>query len=838
MGILLVLFPIFTIAFAASSLKLKLTPLSSQSNSQSSILSPQFSSAMSHTNLTELASRGDPGAISKLLARSLQIAGADLRVDWHGEQLNVRLFADRLPDQESLLASLHQQIQALDIDAVRSVRVFAYQTNNPAPTWSRSIALTEPPASSPASASPYTLLMPSNSVDRFLVCGLGSLGQYSVLNLKRFAMRTSEIHVTAIEQMPFEEWEVQDLPSLLEAPPIIGDCRNDDVLLSAGIQQCRAVLIVTSNDSVNVETAIAARRLNPTVRIVMRSSRHNLNQLLRQQLGDFIALEPTELPAPAFALAGLQQEILGFFNIGDYRFQVVEQQVQPRDYRFDGFPAVALHKKTYRLLSYIPTSAIGFPSRAFYQWQADTKVQVGDTIAFVEVVGRETQPSGSPTLQEKTMQRFWHGAGETLRRGWRGNWAEVGQWMQAQRTRQVIAIGLTFALLLWLCGAVLLRSTLDVPWKTAFSAAFILLIGGYGDVFEGLEPSDVPGWVKVVCALITLTSLASVLGVLGLIADNLISSRFDFLKKRFPIPRENHVVVVGLGRIGQQIASILREFRQPVVAITDQIESQVEADYPVLQGDIITELPKVNLATAKSVVVVTDDQMLNLEVALMAKNAARQMEREIGVVIRTYDQRFRDNLNDLLPDAKALAAYELSAEAFAGAAFGENILGLFRLNNQTILVTEYQVTQDDTLVGKSLYKIAYGYGVVPIVHHRTNQSIQDNLAEFILPPDERILAVGDRLVVLASINGLRRIEHEELVPPRRWRLEVQKPLNRTFLHDCGSDLARIAGYNLTEARAFMENLPGAIELSLYDYQAYRLEQELCRQLPMTLLPLT
>jgi Trk K+ transport system NAD-binding subunit len=799
---------------------------------------------MPPTNLTELAKRGDPGSIAKLLMRSLQIPGVEIKVDWHGEQLNVRLFAESLPDQEALLTSLHQQIQSLQIEAVHSVRVFAYHPHKPTPTWSQSIALADvaqpdpiPAAPPTVISSPYTLLLPSDSVDRFLVCGLGSLGQYSVLNLKRFAMRASEIHVTAIEQTPVDEWEVHDLLSLLEEPPIIGDCRNDEILLSAGIQHCRAILIVTSNDSVNVETAIAARRLNPRVRIVMRSSRHNLNQLLKQQLGDFIALEPTELPAPAFALAGLQQEILGFFNIGDYRFQVVEQQVQPKDFRFDGCPAIALHKKTYRLLSYAPPGSIA-PSRAFYQWEAKTKIQPGDTIAFVEVVGREAQPMGISTLREKPMQRFWHGIGETLRRGWRGNWAGLGQWMQAQRTRQVIAIGLLFALFLWLFGAVLLRSTLEIPWKTALSAAFILLIGGYGDVFEGLEPSDAPGWLKLICALITLTSIASVLGVFGLIADNLISSRFDFLKKRIPIPKENHVVVVGLGRIGQQIANIVREFKQPVVAITDQTESLIEAAYPVLQGDIITALPKVNVATAKSVVVVTDDQMLNLEVALMAKNAAQQMERNIGIVIRTYDQRFRDNLNNLLPDAKALAAYELSAEAFAGAAFGENILGLFRLNNQTILVTEYQITADDTLVGKSLFMVAYGYGVVPIVHHRAHQPVHDQLAEFILPSDERILTTGDRLVVLASINGLRRIEHEELVPPRRWRLEVQKPLNKTFLYDCGSDLARIAGYNLTEARTFMENLPGAIELSLYDYQAHRLEQDLSRQLPMKLIPLS
>lgn len=134
----------------------------------------------------------------------------------------------------------------------------------------------------------------------------------------------------------------------------------------------------------------------------------------------------------------------------------------------------------------------------------------------------------------------------------------------------------------------------------------------------------------------------------------------------------------------------------------------------MLVGEPVMELAKVNLAAAKSVIVVTEDQMLNLEVALMAREAAQQINRDIGLVVRTYDQRFSDNLRNLLPDAKALSAYGLSAEAFAGAAFGENILGLFRLNNQTILVTEYTIEADDTLVGELLSRVAYGYGVVPI----------------------------------------------------------------------------------------------------------------------------
>jgi len=101
----------------------------------------------------------------------------------------------------------------------------------------------------------------------------------------------------------------------------------------------------------------------------------------------------------------------------------------------------------------------------------------------------------------------------------------------------------------------------------------------------------------------------------------------------------------------------------------------------------------------------------------------------------------------------------------------------------------------------------------------------DGLDSF-MPPDDRMLQPGDRLILLSSIN-----------PPRQWQLIAQTPLNTSFLHDLGSDLARISGCSLDNAHAFMNVLPGTIHLSLYDYQAHRLQQELGKQLRITLQPL-
>ena len=236
---------------------------------------------------------------------------------------------------------------------------------------------------------------------------------------------------------------------------------------------------------------------------------------------------------------------------------------------------------------------------------------------------------------------------------------------------------------------------------------------------------------------------------------------------------------------------------------------------------------------------VTDDQMLNLEVALIARDAALKMNTHIDLVIRAYDQRFSDHLAGLLPDVRSFCAYALSAEAFVGAAFGENILSLFRLQDQTVLVTEYEIEANDTLNGKILAQVAYGYGVVPISYYSQHEGDTK-----LMPSDDTRLHVGDRLVVLATINGLRRIERGVLAPCRRWQLQALKPLNPRAIHYAGNTLTNISGCSLNEARKFMKNLPGVLgvpgvmELLLYDHQAYRLVEELRKLLPVRLVSIS
>ena len=681
--------------------------------------------------------------------------------------------------------------------------------------------------------------------DRFIVCGLGSLGQHSVFNLKKFAYGEYEVKICAIDKVQPDIMEFDDFSELLDQSIILGDCRRSEVLIKAGIANCRAILFVTNNENVNIESAIAARRLNQNVHIVVRSSRQNLNQLLKKQLGNFVALDPVELPAATFAVAGLGEGTLGLFQIGDRKLQIVECAVRADSYRFLRTPAYLLHKKQSRLLSIAGLN----PDRLFFQWQPDTVVRVGDKIAFIEFVENEFATNNRKELAlrespdrsnsfnyQKIDQLLQKITGSIF---WAAKWNQIVLWFRAERSRLLILWGVVTAILLLIASSVILYFNVpNITWQKAISSSMILLLGGYGDVFGGLGGEDqVPLWLMVYCISITLISLLFVLGVVGLIADRILSSKFEFFKKPLPLPTHDHIVIIGFGRLGQRVADLLYKLRIPLVIVSENThDCDLATKVPWFTGNIIEELGKTNLAKAKSILSVTDDQMLNLEAALLARDAAKKNNRQINLAIRTYDRYFSENLAELLPNAQSFCAYALSAEAFAGAAFGENMLSLFRLNQRTVLVAEYRIMENDTLVDKNLSQIAYGYTVVPI-YLKTNKPKADGHTELFMPSDDEVMKAGDRLTILASISGLRRIELGNLHLPKRWQLRAKPPLNSSVLLDAGNKLKNISGCDLELARQFMQSLPAAIELPMYDIQAYRLGQALMRLLPIKIYPL-
>ncbi|MFN3926447.1 MAG: potassium channel family protein [Pseudanabaenaceae cyanobacterium] len=794
------------------------------------------------SNLQDLARQGDPQAIANLMQKALDSKKIQVTALRQDHCLHLLFESKTVPDSEAMIAFVCQGMTKIGLDTSLYLRVYGYELGTPFPLWLEQLVYRAEDRAWLRGSSdrgrgsfgqlvaglecdPQTntqLTTPEFRCDRFIVCGLGGLGQNCVVDLKKFAYEHYGVEVVAIDRVKPENPEVEGLFDLLAEPVILGDCRRSEVLESAGIHQARAILFVTSDETANIEGAIAARRLNPGIRIVVRSSQTNLNQLLKDQLGGFVALDPIELPAAAYAVAGIASDTYGLFDIGEQSLRVVERKL-PTD-----TPVSSLNKSNSRLIS-VPDLD---PQRLFWQWAPDQQLKRGDRCAFLELISKENTPSRK-SKRRSFLANWWYQLRNlTL--------AEFWQWIQADQARQAVFIGIILGFVLWLANTIVLYTNVpNLPFHRAAASAVVLLLGGYGDVFPGIDdPSkEIPDWIEIFCLFTTIVSILYVVGVLGIIADSVISSKFAFLQQGVAIPEQDHVVLVGYGRLGKKVARLLYRLQQPMVIFTTQTgDVSPPPDTPLFHGATPQDLDKGNLQTARSVVAVTDNQMFNLEVTLYAKNTARQYQRNLDLVIRTQDQFFSDNLEELLPKAKALSIYTLSSGAFAGAAFGEDMLSVFRLYNQTVLAAEYEITPGDTLTGKNLAQIAYGYEVVP-VYLRTLMPRPSGEQEFFLPSDDELLSEGDRLIVLSSIAGLRRIEQGEMRCPRKWQLYAQSPLSPTTNLEIGNRLSQITGCELETARHFVENLPCSLELELYDQQAYRLGHTLSKMLPIKLLPL-
>lgn len=97
--------------------------------------------------------------------------------------------------------------------------------------------------------------------------------------------------------------------------------------------------------------------------------------------------------------------------------------------------------------------------------------------------------------------------------------------------------------------------------------------------------------------------------------------------------------------------------------------------------------------------------------------------------------------------------------------------------------------------------------------------------------DDNILSLGDRLVVLADINGLRDIEQGELhLELKNWQVLVEKIISQDANFEGARIISRISGFSLSLARESLTQVPGILPKKLYKKQAQHLVEQLKKAL--------
>jgi Trk K+ transport system NAD-binding subunit len=91
-------------------------------------------------------------------------------------------------------------------------------------------------------------------------------------------------------------------------PVIQDDAKREPTLVGAGIARARTIILCTQNDSLNLQVALTARRLNKEIHVLLRIFDEEFARALNEQFG-FTALSATQMAAPVFASTAAGIEI-------------------------------------------------------------------------------------------------------------------------------------------------------------------------------------------------------------------------------------------------------------------------------------------------------------------------------------------------------------------------------------------------------------------------------------------------------------------------------------------------------------------------------------------------
>ncbi len=155
---------------------------------------------------------------------------------------------------------------------------------------------------------------PRPTRDHVIVCGLGTVGFRVVERLV-----AEGVECVAIDR---DDERFGGAARRLGVPVMEGDAGNAATLRSLRADTARAVVAVTDDDVVNLETAVAARAIRSDMRVVARLFDPDLADRVQRALSINISRSVATLAAPAFVAALYERRTLAVVPVGS-RAQVV-----------------------------------------------------------------------------------------------------------------------------------------------------------------------------------------------------------------------------------------------------------------------------------------------------------------------------------------------------------------------------------------------------------------------------------------------------------------------------------------------------------------------------------
>jgi Trk K+ transport system NAD-binding subunit len=570
-----------------------------------------------------------------------------------------------------------------------------------------------------------------------ILCGLGRVGS-RVLEY----LLAADLPVVVIDNCC-----AADDSRLGRARLIKGDCRRREVLEQAGVVGARGVLILTSDDLVNISTALMVRGLDREVRVVVRMFNQNLITRLGKAVHNVYALSTSILTAPLLALTALTGQALGAFRLDDGpdgRRQVAEVVVGPGSPLSGRAVGEVTQPRQALVVAHVPA---GDAARFLLEVDAEARLAPGDRLVVCGEPHHLAELFGDADGRDPAVR--W---ANPLRRNLRVLWRTLSE--------VDLPVKVCTAVLVLVIAASTL--TLHLGWQRdrlvdAFFRTISLMATGADMHSEDYQSQ----WLKVFVSVLRVAGAALTAAFTAIVTNYLLRARLGGALEVRRIPDGGHVIVCGLGNIGYRTVEELLSYGERAVVIELGRDARFVATarrlgVPVVVGDATVRevLRQAHAATARAVIAATSNDLVNLEVALLVRDLNPQQR----VVVRLSDPALAAALRENANIRFALSVPVLAAPAFVAGLFGDRVLSVCLVHGRLMAALHLRIGQQDTsLVGSTARAVAVNYRLLPLALTAADGTRQAR-------PLEVRLGAGDELTAMVALSDLDRLLRRETIP--------------------------------------------------------------------------
>lgn len=216
----------------------------------------------------------------------------------------------------------------------------------------------------------------------------------------------------------------------------------------------------------------------------------------------------------------------------------------------------------------------------------------------------------------------------------------------------------------------------------------------------------------------------------------------------------DHVVVCGIGHLGYRVLEQLVENQVPVVAVEKDPQARFVAQtksmgVPVLINDMKDDqtLIEAGVPHARVIIIATNDDMANLEVAL----DARRMNPKIRVIMRLFDQQIAGKISGAFMVDKAFSSSALAAPMVTAMSLDAKVLASFMVAGVPHVTVELTAESGGVLIGNHLHELENAYKVRVLARTPKGGSVQS-------PPSlDGVVTAGDTLLIYTAAARLAKL---------------------------------------------------------------------------------